>query len=650
MRSRRWCAAAGGLVAGLLLFASPAVAAGEGSIDHAEAADGSIRVLYSLPELPAGASPELDSVSVTVNGTPLEAVAEPSASASEQVRRTAILAIDTSESMKGKRFTQAKAAAKAFLAGVPDDVHVGIVAFAGEVEVVQAPSLDRAAAASVIDGLELTLGTRLYDGVLTAVETAGTDGARSLLVLSDGRDTSTTELAAVVEAVEAAGIRVDAVSIGNAPGGTEPLEAMAAEGDGEVIRTADPDSLTAVFNDEASALARQVLVTAELPGDLSLSEGSLEVSLDAGGESYADRAFVSLGAAAAAPAAPAPVAPPRAVAPPKFQISDTMLLGGIAALGLGVLVVLAAALGVFGRRDKNSLDDHINAYTRAGAAAAAARARAAHQSDARSVTESAVGMAQKALQGNKGFESALAAKLDAAAISLKPAEWVLLHAAIALVATILGFLLSSGGLLLSLLLFVVGVILPWLYLGIRKSKRLKAFNAQLPETLQLVSGGLTAGLSLAQSLDTVVREGSDPIAGEFRRALVESRLGVQVEDSLDSIADRMESDDFAWVVMAIRIQREVGGNLAELLLKVSATMREREYLRRQVKSLSAEGRMSGWILGALPPGMLAYLTVANPSYLGQMLGTTLGLVMLGAAAVLMAVGAFWMSRVVKVEV
>ncbi len=135
-------------------------------------------------------------------------------------------------------------------------------------------------------------------------------------------------------------------------------------------------------------------------------------------------------------------------------------------------------------------------------------------------------------------------------------------------------------------------MLPWLYLGMRKSRRLKAFNGQLAETLQLIAGSLSAGLSLAQSLDTVVREGSDPVAGEFRRALIEARLGVQVEDSLDSIAKRMESADFEWIVMAIRIQREVGGNLAELLLKVAATMRERDYLRRQVKTLSAEGKMS----------------------------------------------------------
>jgi tight adherence protein B len=233
---------------------------------------------------------------------------------------------------------------------------------------------------------------------------------------------------------------------------------------------------------------------------------------------------------------------------------------------------------------------------------------------------------------------------------MKPAEWILVHAGITIGAGLVGLLLSSGGILLTLLMALVGAVVPWVYLGIRKSRRLKAFNAQLADTLQLIAGSLSAGLSLAQSLDTVVREGSDPVAAEFRRALVESRLGVQIEDSLDAIADRMDSEDFRWIVMAIRIQREIGGNLSELLLKVAATMREREYLRRQVKTLSAEGKMSAWILGGMPPAIFVYMLVVNPSYVQPMLVTPMGWAMLAAAVVLTVVGAFWMSRVVKVDV
>ena len=148
---------------------------------------------------------------------------------------------------------------------------------------------------------------------------------------------------------------------------------------------------------------------------------------------------------------------------------------------------------------------------------------------------------------------------------------------------------------------LLGVIGPWIYLKFRHSRRLNKFNGQLAETLGLMAGGLQAGLSLPQAVDSVVREGSEPMAGELRRALVEQRLGVDITDALDGVGQRMDSEDFDWIVMAIRIQREVGGNLAEILHTVADTLREREYLRRQVKALSAEGRLSGYILAGLPP-------------------------------------------------
>lgn len=213
-----------------------------------------------------------------------------------------------------------------------------------------------------------------------------------------------------------------------------------------------------------------------------------------------------------------------------------------------------------------------------------------------------------------------------------------------------GFLLSGGGLLLAGVTLLVGAVLPWLYLSRKRSKRLQAFDGQLADTLQLISGSLSAGLSFTQSLDTVVREGSEPVSGEFRRALVEQRLGVDIEEALEGVAQRMESDDFAWVVMAIRIQRRVGGNLAELLLTVAGTLREREYLRRQVAVLSVEGRLSAWILGGLPPVFVTYLALARPTYLAPMWQMPLGWVMSSTAAVMMLVGVFWMRKSVKVEV
>jgi tight adherence protein B len=165
-----------------------------------------------------------------------------------------------------------------------------------------------------------------------------------------------------------------------------------------------------------------------------------------------------------------------------------------------------------------------------------------------------------------------------------------------------------------------------------------------------MAGGLQAGLSLPQAVDTVVREGHEPMAGELRRALIEQRLGVEITDALEGVSERMESEDFAWVVMAIRIQREVGGNLAEVLHTVAETIREREYLRRQVRALSAEGRLSGYILTALPPLIAIYMYFVNRAYMEVLYTTVAGVILLVAAGVLLAIGTFAMSKLAKVEV
>ncbi|HEX5560245.1 MAG TPA: type II secretion system F family protein [Nocardioidaceae bacterium] len=358
-------------------------------------------------------------------------------------------------------------------------------------------------------------------------------------------------------------------------------------------------------------------------------------------------ATLLLGALLALGAAPAYAAGGGALpaAPEGFQVTPGMLTGGIVGLGVGLLLLVAGVLGGLGRKQE-SIASRIDAYT--GRGASAAQRRPVGQTSG--VTAQAVNMAQKALQGNRGLEARLGAKLEAGGLTFKPAEWVLVHAGLAVGVSLVAFLITGADVLVTLIALGAGVVGPWLYLGRKQSTRLKTFNAQLAATLQLLAGSLQAGLSIAQGMDTIVREGAEPVAGEFRRALVETRLGVQIEDALETVAERMMSDDFKWTVMAIRIQREVGGNLAELLLNVAATLREREFLRRQVKSLSAEGRFSAYILLAMPPAILLYESVVNRSYLHPLIATPVGWVLLGAMVGLMGIGAFMMSRMIKLEV
>jgi tight adherence protein B len=254
-------------------------------------------------------------------------------------------------------------------------------------------------------------------------------------------------------------------------------------------------------------------------------------------------------------------------------------------------------------------------------------------------------MAQK-----RDLEAGLARRLEAAGVPLRAGEWILIHIGVAVGLSIAMLLVSGGAIIPTVLGLGLGLGLPWLYLAVKESRRTTAFLSQLPDTLQLLAGSLSAGFSMPQAMDTVVREGQQPITGEFNRALVEARLGVPIEDALEGVAERMQSKDFGWVVMAIKIQREVGGNLAELLTTVAATLRERDRLRRQVKVLSAEGRLSAWILGLLPPVFAGYLVLTRPDYLKPLVTTAMGLLFVGFGIVLLVVGALWMRKAVTVEV
>ena len=147
----------------------------------------------------------------------------------------------------------------------------------------------------------------------------------------------------------------------------------------------------------------------------------------------------------------------------------------------------------------------------------------------------------------------------------------------------------------------LAIFAPVMYLEMRRKKRLRKFETQLPDVLNLLAGSMRAGFSFAQGLEAVAEEASEPSKRELQRVYAESRLGRPIEDALEDSADRMHSIDLVWAVMAIRIQREVGGNLAELLDTVAETMTERERLRHEIVALTAEGRLSAWVLGVSTP-------------------------------------------------
>ncbi|MCM0619226.1 type II secretion system F family protein [Nocardioides bruguierae] len=635
-RARRLAASAlvVGLVAGLLLLVGPLVGpahgkgtgAGDGGLDIAyvqTAEDGRVSVLLDQG---ADLTSPLEDVEVSVDDTLVDADV---AQVTGQVDRTIVLALDASRSMAGARIAAAREAVEAFLAAVPDDVAVGLVSFAGEVETTVEPTTDRAQVRDAVADLTLRRGTRLYDGVAAAAAATGSTGARSVLVLSDGRDTGGgVDLAAAIAAVEDSGVALDAVALDQDAADVAPVRRMVDAAEGTLVDAQGAAALTDVFAAQADALGRQLLITFERPAGLaSLSDVDLSVSATAGGLAVGDRALVDLRAADDGLAG-------ASAAVGRSLVGTTGLLVGGVALAAGVFALLALVL--LQHRGPSAAQRTVARYL---GETPLTQERTTLRDSALAVTNSLV---------KQDFEARFSQRLTGAGLAMTVAEWVLLHAGIAVLAGLVGLLL--GGLPLLLLLLVLGAAAPYVALRVLHGRRLAAFGAQLPETLTMISGGLSAGLSVAQSIDTVVREGAEPMASELRRALAEHRLGIPVEDALENVADRMGSPDFAWVVMAIRIQREVGGNLAELLDTVAGTLREREYLRRQVRTLSAEGRISAYILVALPILMLGYMLVANREYASFFYTSVLGVLVLAGGGLLLALGSFVMSRMVKVEV
>jgi tight adherence protein B len=259
----------------------------------------------------------------------------------------------------------------------------------------------------------------------------------------------------------------------------------------------------------------------------------------------------------------------------------------------------------------------------------------------------AAGAAVEKMLTRRGRLASGTAALERAGIATPLPDFVLLVGVAALVAGTLGMLL--GGLLLGLLLAALAPLGAKLLLSIRTARRQAAFADQLDDALQLMASSLRAGHSLLRAVDSVAQEAAAPTSEEFSRIIVETRVGRDLGAALDEVAERMGSDDFSWIAQAIAIHREVGGNLAEVLDAVGHTIRERNAIRRQVRALSAEGKLSALVLMALPFGIAGFIGATNPAYLARFTQSLLGYGMLAAAVLLLVVGGLWLKKMVSIR-
>jgi len=235
-----------------------------------------------------------------------------------------------------------------------------------------------------------------------------------------------------------------------------------------------------------------------------------------------------------------------------------------------------------------------------------------------------------------------------AGIPLKGEEYltIWLLVIIAIPAMLYFFTLSPWAVPIGMLL---GIILPRLYLKQKQEGRLQALNGQLSDTLVTMANGLRAGFGFQQAMDSVRRELPDPIAAEFAWTLREMNLGCSHEEALVNLGQRVGSDDLDMIITGIIIQRQVGGNLAEILDNISKTIRERARIKREIKVLTAQGRLSGLIIGLLPLVLIAVMLLINPDYFNVMIKDLRGIIMLGTAAVMEIIGFLLINKIIDID-
>jgi tight adherence protein B len=248
-----------------------------------------------------------------------------------------------------------------------------------------------------------------------------------------------------------------------------------------------------------------------------------------------------------------------------------------------------------------------------------------------------------------GFNAGLDERLEQAGLPILAGEFVALTVLCAVIGAIVAAIFLTN-IIFILLIAAVAALIPYLWMKRAHRKRQDQLVEQLADTLSILASSLRAGYSFLQALDTVSKEIGEPSAGEFQRVVAEIRLGRPIDDALTAMAMRVNSDDLKWAVIAINVQRQVGGNLAEVLDIVANTVRERAYIRRQVNVLSAEGRLSVAILACLPFGIMLYISVVNPDYIAPLFNTLAGNILLVVGGLWMALGIFLMTRIVKIDV
>jgi tight adherence protein B len=595
-----------------------------------------------------------DAFSVKVDGAPVQAEVTEAAPGTVLPVQTALL-IDESGSMKGEATRAAAAAAQRFLEAMRSGDTAAVQAFNEGFRTLHDFTGEQGPLSDSLGGLSPQKETALYDALLKSLASFRTNtepGSRYVVLLSDGGDTaSVATLDDVVAAVRSSSIQVYTIGLKTEEFDSQPLASIAAASGGRYLETPDPAALTDLYETLAREIHNQYLLTFAAAPNAS-GAGRLLVEVIAGGAvAQAEQGFFYPGSATTTSGVVSPtttVVPANAgtVTPAGPSLTSRFLDWGGSdyTVGLVLFVIVFALLylisGIlFPKRDVlKEYGDVLDNRRDLGP-------RAADE------TGASTGLAQRAtrrLLAVRGYEHPLQRLIDDAGLKFRASEFALLHLIGAVVIAVV-VRLVGGSLLVVVVALILVVIGPLLYLQRKGETRRRAFEAQVPNTLALLAGSLRAGQGFEQAITVAATEAPEPTAVELRRVLAQQRLGVAPEDALRDIAERMRSEAFEWVVMATVIQRQVGGNLAEVYESIAATLRERAKMKRQTGVLTAEVRLSAVILVLLPFGVAAAMGLMNREYLSLLWQTTAGQAMIGVALALIIIGILWLRKIARVD-
>jgi tight adherence protein B len=618
------------LAAAAAAAAAPATAHADGPAIAAAAGSRFPDRAYALT-LPQSMAVRSDQVEVRENGRVVSGVAVRSPGQVQPDRFGVVLAIDTSWSMRGRPLHAAISAARAFLDHRDPRQPVALLTFAGDIRVVQPFTTDAAQLGRALSAVRQSGGgSRLLDAGIEAMALirAGHIASGSVVLLTDGADRgSGATQETLAGAAKAAGTRIFTVGLRSGSTDLGQLNLLAATTAGEFSTATSVRDLARIYRRLGSVLSNQYLIQYR-----STAGPHVSVRVDvrvAGLDGVAHAAYVT-------PALDRTVRAPFHRAP-----SERLWASRAAPVAASVIVaaLLALAIWILLRPRRGSVRARMAAYVSAVAPGAADRPMTL-------TGRRAVAAAKRSLS-RRGWMASLQEKFDVGRIPIPPERALAWTGATTLLMLLAGpLVIGPAGIVLALIVPVAAHVL----VERRVAKQRSLFADQLPDNLQVIASAMRAGHSFVGALQVVVEDAPEPAREELEQVIADERLGVPLEDAFATVVRRMRSKDLEQVALVAALQRETGGNTAEVIDRVTDAMRERMALRRLVNALTAQGRMSRWVLSAIPVVLLLLLTTINPRYMQPLYTTAIGKTLLVVAATMVVAGSLVIKRIVNITV